>query len=622
MLRPPRAVFRKNIFRQAAVHNFQSRFLQKTLKGLFFRLDMAFKKITLQHFIGMLIAFFLAITWLLPNHTLPWTTFHSDAWMAIVFIGIGFVACIFPKGKSYGYTINFVTLLIIPIPFIQQYIGLLPFLGQAVIGAAYVAGFLFAQIAGQRLQTWRAVWVGNIFFGAILSAAVVSVGMQLFQWFGLSSSSELTAIWIVAVDVSRPSANLAQPNLLATLILWAILAVLWFSITEHINDKSRLFIIIFLLIGLALTQSRSGFLGIILLSVICLFSRKKDKQLPRKFTVLALLFFYILVISLLEPLSQLLLLDNIGSIYKRPSGQARWLAWRMFWDAIVEKPWFGYGWNNVMQAHLQQAEQHPEVGQLFAQTHNLFLDFFVWVGIPIGLFLSIFIIHWMVTAFTKVKNKHQAIYFIMVCLVGLHSMVEFPLHHAYFLLPIGFLIGTLNESLNSRPIVNINAAGRTFFSVGFGVLTILLLISIRDYFFIENASTNLRFNSARIGKKQKIDVGSLLLFDQFKTQLNFFMLELNDKVPKDELVVARNLATVLPSYYNMLKLITLLALNHQPDEARQWMRRCPHVLDELSKQQLVGDWIRVQANYSALKNFNWEDQESFTSNTVTRLSPP
>lgn len=210
----------------------------------------------------------------------------------------------------------------------------------------------------------------------------------------------------------------------------------------------------------------------------------------------------------------------------------------------------------------------------------------------------------------------------MVCLVGLHSMVEFPLHHAYFLLPVGFLIGTLNESLNSRPIVNINAAGRTFFSVGFGVLTILLLISIRDYFFIENASTNLRFNSARIGKEQKIDVGSLLLFDQFKTQLNFFMLELNDKVPKDELVVARNLATVLPSYYNMLKLITLLALNHQPDEARQWMRRCPHVLDELSKQQLVGDWIRVQANYSALKNFNWEDQESFTSNTVTRLSPP
>lgn len=583
---------------------------------------MAFQKITLQYFVGVLTAFFLAIAWLLPNHTLPWTTFHSDAWMAIVFSGIGFIACVFPKGKNYGYAINFVTLLIIPIPFLQHYVGLLPFFGQAVIGAAYIAGFLFAQIAGQQLQIWRAAWVGNIFFGAILAAAVVSVGMQIFQWLGLSGGSELTAIWIAAVDVSRPSANLAQPNLLATLILWAILAVLWFSTAEYINSQSRFFIILFLLVGLALTQSRSGFLGLILLGVVCIFSRKKDKKLPSEYSVIGLFFLYILVICSIEPLSQLLLLDNIESISKRPSGQARWFAWRMFWDAIADRPWFGYGWNNVMQAHLHEAERHPNVGQLFAQTHNLFLDFFVWAGVPIGLLLSIFIIYWNITVFRNVKDTHQAIYYLVICLAGLHSLVEFPLHHAYFLLPVGFVIGILNESLSLRPVVNINAVSRAFVVLGFGVLMSFLIVFVREYFLIENASMNLRFNNARIGKELKIDIKNIVVLDQFQAQLNFFMLEPNSEISEDELVAVRNLASVLPSYFNMLKLITLLALNHQPDEARQWMRRCRHVLDEPSKQQLVSDWKRIQTSYPSLKNFNWDDRESFKLTTVTHLSPP
>ena len=580
------------------------------------------KNISLQHFIGLLITFLLALAWLLPNHAVPWTTFHSEAWMAIVFALIGLIALVFAKGKLKFYLINVVTLLVIPLPFIQFYFGLLPFFGQAAISAAYIAGFLFAQIAGQQLQAWRPSWIGNIFFGAILTAVIPSVGMQLFQWLGFARDSGLTAIWIATVDTLRPSANLAQPNLLATLILWGIMSVLWFNASDLITKKSCVLIFLFLLVGLALTQSRSGLLGLFLLLVVRLSLSKHNDLFPGKGMAVILAVLCILFVWLIKPMSQWLLLDDMESISARPSGQARLLAWRMFLDAIADKPWFGYGWNNVMEAHLHSAERHPEVGQLFAQTHNLFLDLLVWTGIPTGFSLFILMTCWLWAACKKLTNRSQSTYFLIILLAAMHSMVEFPLHHVYFLLPVGLVVGVLNESLDFHSLFRFGAVGRVFVAAGLCSLLVVLAFVVRDYFLLESASTSLRFQNARVGSVQKINIPNSLLINQLKEQLNFFLLQPVAAASADELRSARQLSAVFPSYHNMLKLITLLALSQHTDEAQQWMRRCPALLDKDARRQLFVDWLHIQSSYPTLNNFSWIADGAPVSNVVTDLSPP
>lgn len=591
--------------------------------GLFYiqKVDQL-KNITLQHFTGLLIAFFLALAWLLPNHAVPWTTFHSEAWMGFVFACVGLIALAFPRRKLNFYSINVVTLLFIPLPFVQYYFGLLPFFGQAAMGAIYIAGFLFAQIAGQQLQAWRPRWTGNIFFGAILAAALVSVGMQLFQWLGFARDSGLTAIWIVAVDTLRPSANLAQPNLLATLILWGIISVLWFNAYDLITKNSCVFIVLFLLVGLALTQSRSGLVGLFFLVGVRLSLKKHDEQFPRKRLAVTLAALCLLFVWLIKPVSQWLLLDDMESISARPSGRARLVAWRMFLDAIADKPWFGYGWNNVMEAHLHAAQQHPEVGQLFAQTHNLFLDLLIWAGLPVGIFLSILMACWFWAAFRKLTNKSQWAYFLIISLAVLHSMVEFPLHHAYFLLPFGLAVGVLSESLDLHLLFRFGAIGRIFVASVLCFLLGIFALVVRDYFLLEAASTRLRFQNARVGITQKINVPDSVLIDHLKDQLNFFMLQPVAAASAQELRSAHQLATALPSYHNMLKLITLLALSNRRDEAHQWMRRCPALLDNDSRRQLFVDWLHIQSSYPALKDFGWVGDGARVSNVVTDLSPP
>lgn len=552
----------------------------------------------------------------------PWTTFHSEAWMALVFAFVGVIALVFPRNKINIYSINVVTLLFIPLPFVQYYFGLLQFFGQAAMGAIYIAGFLFAQIAGAQLQAWRPQWTGNIFFGAICAAAIISVGMQLFQWLGFARYSSLTAIWIVAVDTLRPSANLAQPNLLATLILWGIVSVLWFNANELITKSSCVFIGLFLLVGLALTQSRSGLLGLFLLLGVRLSLNKHVEQFPRKGLAITLVAFCLLFVWLIQPLSQWLLLDGMESISSRPSGRVRLLAWRMFLDAISDKPWFGFGWNNVMLAHLHAAERHPEVGQLFAQSHNFFLDLLVWSGIPIGGFLSILMVYWLWDAFRKLTNNTQWVYFLIIFLAAMHSMVEFPLHHAYFLLPFGLAVGILNESLGLHFLFRVGAIGRILFAATLCFLIWIFALLVRDYFLLEAASTNLRFLNARIGNAQKINVPDSMLLDHLKEQLNFFMFQPVAAASAAELRSAHQLASALPSYHNMLKLITLLALSQRHDEAHLWMRRCPALLDEDARRQLFVDWLHIQSSYPTLKSFGWVADGARVSNVVTDLSPP
>jgi len=547
----------------------------------------------------------LSLGWLLPNHSLPWTSFHSDAWLAFVLSITGIVVLLMAKNSMNFYAMNLFSGAMLLIPVFQYFYGILAFFEQSLISVLYIAGFLFCQLIGQQWQKWRPLGVGNFLFSAIGIAAIASVGLQLYQWLGLTRENKMTDIWILALEGGRPYANLGQPNQLSTLLLWGLLACAWGTWRKHISNITAIFIAVFILLGLALTQSRSGMIGLCVLIFACWWWIPFKNKRGIRIVTGGLGIFYFFALWIIGPLSRFMLLDDASSVLDTSSAHLRLLAWQMLLDAIAQKPWQGYGWNGVMSAHLLVGDQHKDVGQLFAQSHNLFLDFFVWNGIPIGMALSVFFILWFGIAIRRTNQLPECLYILILAVVGVHSMLEFPLHYAYFLFPAGIVVGILNESHKIYLLSELGAVARGMLYCFY--LTVLLVFGfvVRDYFYIEQASVDIRFQGANIKSAERASVPDVIILNKQRAQLEFFLIEPHAGASNAEIKKAEALAYSTPSYFNMMKLITLLALNNHIEKAEWWMRKVPYVLDADLRKSIDEYWSQIRNTYPTLKELNW-----------------
>ena len=308
-----------------------------------------------------------------------------------VFLGVvGCVAVIRDSAPVRVYASNLMTAAAILIPIFQFAGGQIPFFGQAFMASLYLMGFLLAQIAGQHWHQWKPTMLGDILFGAIGIASLVSVGLQLYQWLGLTSGSGMLDIWVIGFDGSRPAANLGQANQLSTLLIWGLLAGAWGVWRKQLRGPFVALYIFILLVGLALAQSRTALLCLLTLLISFSFWTPLGRQKKIRVGVVIAFVLYLSLLSLIPVLTQLLMLDGFSSMQARSASELRPAAWRMFLDAVGERPWLGYGWDQAMSAHLAAGDRHPLVGHLFGQTHNLFLDLIVWCGVPLGAFFRFF----------------------------------------------------------------------------------------------------------------------------------------------------------------------------------------------------------------------------------------
>jgi len=547
----------------------------------------------------------LAFGWLLPNHTRPWKSFHSDAWIATVLALIGLVVLVRGRKPVAWNGMALMAVLLVPLPFVQYALGILNFAGQAWISTAYIGGFLLALLIGQQWQAWRPIWMGDILFAAIGLAAIASVGMQLQQWLSFASDGMLD-VWFAGSDGARPSANMAQPNQLATLLLWSLLACAWGAWRAQLGRSVALFTAGFLLVGLALTQSRTAALGLFVLVVATWWWRHllKSRSVPLYVTGLAA--FYVLVLLVLNPLRRFLLLDVPGSMLQRLEHELRPALWQLFVEAVWNRPWGGYGWNQVATAQIAVAENRPALHVPFFHSHNLFLDFILWTGIPLGLLLTGLVLFWLITAALRVRRLPEALYFSAVVSVGIHAMLELPLHYAYFLLPTGLMMGALTAKLQLFPLGVIwRASGRrVLIGAWFLGMTLLGLIA-RDYFLVEAAYTSLQLEKAQFVGSRPVEPPTVLLLTDLREIQRFMKFEPHGQSAPTELQWAKDVTSIWPSSRNFTTLAMMLGMSQQPDEARKWLVKMCRIVPREQCTSAPARWEQAQRLHPQLNSIQW-----------------
>lgn len=183
------------------------------------------------------ILFFFAIilfvlTWLMPIHALPWVTFESEILVAISALFICFSVFYINKNISIPRTtIIFTTLIFFPL--LQYFTGQVLYLSTSLLGGGYLLIFFMMVISGYNLRQRKM----NIFL--IISYVFIFLGsissfISILQWLGLD-------VWlspfVIELRGERPYANLAQPNILASLLVLSLLSVIY--IYEKGKFKSK-----------------------------------------------------------------------------------------------------------------------------------------------------------------------------------------------------------------------------------------------------------------------------------------------------------------------------------------------------------------------------------------------
>ena len=264
----------------------------------------------------------------------------------------------------------------------------------------------------------------------------------------------------------------------------------------------------------------------------------------------------------------------------------------------------GYGWAQTAVAQLAVAQNHPSLGLVFMQAHNLFLDLVLWCGIPLGLLLSAVLIWWLVQKTRKVASAQDAILVLFVGVVGWHAMLELPLHYAYMLLPTGLVMGALNFRL-AEPVV---AHWRRWqFACVVLVAVTLLAVIARDYLRIEQNFFVLRFERARIGSKPPEPASSVLLLDHMNEFVRLGRTPARKNMTAQELDWIRKAAFAFPALANVLNLATALAWNGRTDEAQELVKKLQGIATPPQYDHMRGIWRNQARDDTALAAVSWAD---------------
>lgn len=512
-------------------------------------------------------AFALSVGWLLPNHYPPWSSFHLDAWVAAVLSVVVVAVIVRSPTVTAWHGMSVLAAVLVCLPWVQYGFGLIPLAGLAWITSIYLLGLLLALLVGAQWESTSPGQLADFLFMAIGIAALVSVGLQLHQWLmldGLDLSS-------MGHGYGRPYANLGQPNQLGTLLLWALLGTAWAVRRCQIGAGTAVFCALYLLFGLALTASRTAWVAVVLMTAACWIWRPlwPNRWVPLVVTVLAVVFIsYVLSIGWLSEALMIAPAEPLD--IARVGTETRPMIWAMFGDAVLRHPVVGYGWNPLSVAQIEVAADHPVMKSVYSHSHNLFLDLVLWCGIPIGLTVSLYLLRWLWTRIRRVGSAEDALMIFFVVVAVNHAMLEFPLQYAYFLLPVGLMMGALDSRLGSRAVW---VSGRRVI-VGLWLLAAaLLILLIRDYSRIEPTYQALRFEWAGYKSSTPAQPPDVLLLNQWRGFVWYVRLEPSANMSAADLKLMRILTRLYPSSGFFHKLATALALNNQPEEAQWWLRR-------------------------------------------------
>lgn len=550
----------------------------------------------MRFFFFILAALLMAAAWLSPVHRMPWTTFSSEI---LTFAAALSMCMCFAKQAPKIAKPQWIAAGIIFVPLIQWAAGLIIYFSTALLSSAYLLMFWLMVVMGYNLaQSQQArERVFTRFSVLVLIVAVISSLIAVLQWLNLTSY--LPGL-VNVLKGNRPYANFAQPNNLATFLTMGTFACLYLFEQRVLAKRILVPITLLLIFAIALTQSRTSW-------VVCLFvpiywlmrhywgvkSYQRNHRLGISWLLLWVGIFiadiallptfntWIAALSEQSPVTTIAVADRVSS------GYLRFDMWMQSLIALGQQPWFGYGWNQTGTAQMAAFDLYPS-HEWYKSAHNMIFDLLLWNGLLIGSLVVGYLVCWLYWLNKGAKENVSIIAGLMVAAILIHAMLEYPIHYAYFLLPMGFLLGLIQSQYPRLPSVKLPVIFIHLIVLG-GV--VLGSVAVRDVELYKTQSYLTSQKSLNLEDERDMQK-NIWVLTQFKERVWWIGLAPSTQVSDLELAHIGRMVSNSASRYDLHKYAQILAFNGKRSEAE-------HQLWII--QQLHGKTYQYEELVSAVK---------------------
>ena len=331
--------------------------------------------------------------------------------------------------------------------------------GAGLILAAMLATQVAAalRVSGHSRAAFRAFCIGMVVAG-VASSLIGIVQVYLPAW--------ADGDWIARSSIpGRAVGSMRQPNHLSSLLLWSLIAVVWLGDARLLRRGAVALVGLLLVFGVVLSGSRTGALGVGMLALWGLLDKRLSRP-ARWMLVLAPVAYAVfwLGASAWADHSHAVFGGETRFTTKGDISSSRYGIWANTLALIRMHPWVGVGFGEFNFAWTLTPFPGRPVA-FFDHTHNLPLQFAVELGLPLASAVLALLAWALWGAFSRARRPGIGTdtassaaggtddtedtedtpmlraAFMIVLMVLVHSLLEYPLWYAYFLLPAAFAFG-------------------------------------------------------------------------------------------------------------------------------------------------------------------------------------
>ncbi|WP_422831443.1 PglL family O-oligosaccharyltransferase [Variovorax sp. HJSM1_2] len=275
---------------------------------------------------------------------------------------------------------------------------------------------------------------------------MLSCLLALVQYYGAASAF---APWVNYTKEGEAFANLRQRNQFSTLTNIGLAALLWWTsqlkpVARQVNlHRVWLVLAVLLALGNAVSSSRTGLVQWAMLAVLAvLWGGWRSVAVRRVLAVYAVTYvlaLWVLPWSIgLEPFSN-------GAWARLKAGDSlcasRMTLWRNVLYLIEQRPWTGWGWGELDFAHFSTPYPGPRFCDILDNAHNLPLHLAVELGVPVAVAVCglLVLLVWRARPWAE-KDATRQMAWAVLALIGLHSLLEYPLWYGPFQIAVGLSV--------------------------------------------------------------------------------------------------------------------------------------------------------------------------------------
>ncbi len=599
------------------------------------------RSVSLTHISLLLVGLMWVLPFLNPRHAYPLTRFYQEWWSAL----LGVLATGILAGRGFWRShqvprIALLPVLLVAIAMVQWYMGMIPYFEQVLL---YILYFLFAtmlMLLGARLseviglEKMAGTLAMFLLVGAELSALV---GMlQQTHWHTPVDS-------LIAMKISASIyGNIAQPNHFANYIALGLISLGLLLQQKRLNRAVTALLAAPLILVLALSGSRSAWLYLLAMLAAAWWVSRRHNELRALLRYSLLLAAGFVVINLVLQLSFVTGSDHVVNTLQRlmgnnETGAVRLYLWQEAVLMFVKSPWLGNGFGQFAWQHFQLLpELRPHgVEGLYNNAHNIFFQLAAEAGFPGLLAIGVTLGTWLsglrkeltihpsspTTTEGSVEEPPLAAYWwglSLLAVLGIHSLLEYPLWYTYFLAIAAILLGALDRT---RYSLQLSQVGRLS-SIAVLLMAIATLIQVRvGYRQLEQvlATRTLANRDPLMQKSLREKISTLqdsTLLSPYSELFMGLQIEINEDHLADKLDANSRVLRFMPigsvSYRQSLllaqsgdlkkaKVAMKCAIWSYPNEYLQW------------RQRMVKLAEKDPAHFSALIEFASQSEQEYRS---------